>query len=105
LIHDLFVDPCDDDYDDFEIDHEGNDKEDVSDRESVKSTPSRSMKKRQALHKKSASEVDTAAQKRKRPTSSPTTKAKHGIKKLKTTPGIAKRKTKMAYTIDNIKLI
>jgi hypothetical protein len=115
LIHNLCVGACDDDDNDFETNNGGDDKDDGSDRDSVKSTPSRSMKKGQALHIKSpglrgkstyvSSEVDTAAPKRKRASSSPTTNAKHGIKKLKTTPGIPKRKTKMAYTIDSIKLI
>jgi hypothetical protein len=88
----LFVGACDDDDNDFEIDNVGDDKDDGSDIDSVKSNPSRSIKKRQALHTKSpglrgkssnvSSEVDIAAPKRKRPSSSPTNKAKQGIKKL-----------------------
>jgi hypothetical protein len=44
-------------------------------------------------------EIATVAPKRKRPARSPTTKAKHGLKKR------PNKKTKMAYTIDSIKKI
>ncbi len=90
----MFVDSCVEDCDDVENDHLEDDKVDVNDRES----PCPLSRSSNAL-----SEIATVAPKRKRPARSPTTKAKHGLKKLKRIPGIPNKKTKMAYTIDSIK--
>jgi hypothetical protein len=93
LIHVLFVDSCVEDCDDFENDDVEYNEEDVSDRAS----PCPLARSSNAL-----SEIETVAPNRKRPARSPTTKGKHGFKKLKSIPGIPKKKTKMAYTIDSI---